>query len=155
MCFTQVVPELVAAPNSHSFILGGPLDWQSDSVLCQTKVRLDCDGDILDREEATPPISWNSLGSERLLMSPAACSDHHFCLALCPSAVPFHPAHLPGGVPQASAQLARPCRYCLPLPRLHILPANEWQPCVCSEFGLYKRINGLVSIFNISLEQFY
>lgn len=94
---------------------GGPPDRQTDPVPRQAKVHPDCAGDVVDREEAAPPVGWNSLGSERLPVPAAAGGGDPLCPALCPSAAPLHAAHLLGGVPQASAQLAGPRRYCLSL----------------------------------------
>lgn len=123
---------------------GGPPDWQGDPVPCQAKVHPDCVSDILDREEAAPAVGWNSLGCERLPMPTAAGGGDPLCPALCPSAAPLLPAHLPGGVPQASAQLARPRRYRLSLPGLNLLPADERKSGLCSEDSLCKRVTGLV-----------
>lgn len=136
---------------------GGPHLWQDDPVFCQAKVYPDCVGDILDREEAAPPVGWNSLGSERLSVPPAAGGGDPLCPALRPSVAPLHTAHLPGGFPQASAQLARPRRYRLSLPRLNLLPADERKSGLCSQDGLCKRVTGLVvhfySFYSVSSDQ--
>ena len=111
---------------------------------CQIEVHPDCVGDILDREETAPAVSWNSLGFECLPVSTAVGGGHPLCLALRSFAAPLHSAHLFGGFPQAAAQLARSCRYRLSLSRLSLLPADEWRSGLCSEDSICKRVTGLV-----------
>lgn len=123
---------------------GGPPDGPSDPVPHQAKVHLDSVGDLVDGEEAAASVGWNPLGSECLPMSTVARGGDPVCTALRPSAASLHPAHLPGGVPATSAQLAGPRRYRLSLPGLHLLPADEWKSGLCSEDGLCKRVTGLV-----------
>lgn len=98
-------------PNS-----GGPPERQSGPVPGQAEVHPDCAGDIVDGEEAAAAVCRNSASSQRLPLPAATGCGDPLCHAVCPSAAPLHPACLPGGLPQASAQLAGARRYCLPLP---------------------------------------
>lgn len=123
---------------------GGPPVRQSNPVSSQAEIHPDCVGDILDREEAAPSVGWNSPGSERLPMPSGPGGGDRLCPALCPFAAPVHSAHLPCGVSQASAKLARTRGHCLSLPGFCLLPANEWKSRLCSEDGLCKRVTGLV-----------
>lgn len=128
----------------HVTSIGWPSNGSTHPVPGQVKVHPHRVGDILDWEEAAASVGRNPPCAQRLPLPAAVGCGDPFCPALCPLAPPLHATHLPGGLPQASAQLAGARRHCLSVPRLHLLPADEWKSCLCPEDGLCKRVAGLV-----------
>lgn len=105
---------------------GGTPNRQIKAVCGQTKVHAHSLGDLLDREEAAPSVSWYSPGPERIPVPTSAGSRGPFRPSLCPLVASFHTPNLPCGISPASAQLAGPCGHRLPLSRFSLLQANDW-----------------------------
>lgn len=122
--------------------LGRPADRQTGPVSRQAQVHADCVGNVLDGEEAATAVRWNSPGTQHLPVPPGVGSRGPVRAPLRPSLAPLHPTNFPGGLPQATAKLARTCRYSLSLHRLHLLPADERQSGLSSADGLCKRLYG-------------